>query len=138
MIVLVLLILYVLSCYDDSVWLMNLYKSNSWRKSSPTSLQIDNLINRNNNTLRNTDSCNNVSRIFDYNSIPKSQGTETIQCCNCDIDDKDNYSGHNTGGIRTPSVIYIIFRTSTNYSVVKVCGCAVELSDEKVETISSD
>ena len=56
---------------------------------------------------------------------------ETIQCYNCDIDDKDTYSGHNTRGI------HIMFRTSTNYSVVKVCGFTVESSDKKVETIAT-
>ena len=127
--VVVLLILCVLLCDDDSVWLMNVYESTSWRKSYQ-------LISRNNNPLRNTGACNNVSQIFDYNQIPKSQWTETIQCYNCDIDDKDNHSGHNTGGICTSSVINVIFKTSTNYSVVKVCF-AVESSDKKIETIAT-
>ena len=98
-----------------------------------TNRQID---EQNNIPLRNTDSCNNVSRILDYNQIPKSQWTETMQCYNCDIDDKDNHSRHNSGGICTPSVIKVIFKASTN-SVVKVCDCAVESSDKKIGTIAT-
>ena len=52
------------------LWLMNLHESTSWQKSSQTGLQTDNLMSRN-NPLRNTDSCNSVSRMFDYNQIPK-------------------------------------------------------------------
>ena len=63
---------------------MNLYRSNLWQKSSSTSLQTDNLTNRNNNALRNTDSSNGVSRMFDYSQIPKikMEVKETIHSCN--------------------------------------------------------
>ena len=58
---------------------------------------------------------------------------ECYDCSECDIDDKDDYSGHNTGGICKPSVIS---ETSIDYSVVEVCGFAVESSDNKIETMT--
>ena len=134
----VLLILCVLQYYDDSVSLINLYGSNLWQKSSRTSLQTYNLMNRNSDTLRNTDPCNIVSQIFHYNRIPKSKWRENIQCYNGDIDDKDNSSGHNTGETCTPSVSNIMFKTLIVLLFKYVINVLLLSSDKKVETIAQN
>ena len=60
---------------------------------------------------------------------------ECYDCSACDIDDNDNYSQRNTGGICTPSVIS---KTASDYSVAEICGVAVESSDTQVETIAQN
>ena len=64
------LILCVLSYHPDSIRFMEL---------SQTSLQAENLIFTNNNTLRNEYWRHNASRIFKYNQSQKSKGMKTIQ-----------------------------------------------------------
>ena len=59
-------------------------ESRSWEESSEISLQTDTLISKNNNTVKNADWRNNVSRVFEYNQTQQSKWTEIIQCYNCD------------------------------------------------------